>query len=666
MMMMTTKPSSEVVVEDDDVSSSLYHLHHPPSCTNVTAVTTTATTKPPNNNNNNNNNNKKYREKDPTTNMKNDTTASEGLMWENDSFELHRDMKQVPSTLDDRATRTNATTPFRRRPPRFFLLLPLLQQRLVPVIHPNDRPFQILFKQCIAIWLLVILPGFIIMFLLFLLVSLILIVLQQHRSSSQMNHPSSEITTYGSTTNSDSSDSDSNIIRVAFIGNSITFVNDLPRLMESFPSKSNHKMVIQQNSCLHSSLSFVSILSKGNGMYNKWKTSNALIQTDSHGNHLYDFGACTVRQLLFGYDKYLSEGNSNGHYSDDGTNPCFQQDNNNNNINTDDGSAASSYYEYLTNTAFADYNPNNNNTNNYNNSSQKQQRKRIHWDYIVMNDQTVQPGIAWKRKRSIRSLKRVYAKLVNRTKTAIPILLSTYGYDKSLYDEEEEEEDETNNDNNDDANDDDSNVADANYNNNNVDDDGDASNKSNSNNNDDVVYNLLGDIPEFTSRIWYGYQLYHETLSHLLPIQQQPILVPSALAFLLVYEENYNAWLQLFYNDGFHPSPHGTYLLGCCLYASMYQQMPLPPTASSSYFNIFSWFRQMMHWNNDSNDTQPMERLFQNARRMHTESMGDDRPYPTVSEAMYLYQIAERVVLQKYIPKSLLSYETVAQMEANE
>lgn len=73
-----------------------------------------------------------------------------------------------------------------------------------------------------------------------------------------------------------------------------------------------------------------------------------------------------------------------------------------------------------------------------------------------------------------------------------------------------------------------------------------------------------------------------------------------------------------------------------------------------------------MHWNNDSNNTQPMERLFQNARRMHTESMGDDRPYPTVSEAMYLYQIAERVVLQKYIPKSLLSYETVAQMEANE
>ena len=52
---------------------------------------------------------------------------------------------------------------------------------------------------------------------------------------------------------------------------------------------------------------------------------------------------------------------------------------------------------------------------------------------------------------------------------------------------------------------------------------------------DDAVYSALGDIPEFTSRIWYGYQLYSETLSKLLPPQQQPILVPSALAFLLIY-----------------------------------------------------------------------------------------------------------------------------------
>lgn len=607
-------------------------------------------------------------------------TATVGLMSENDRMQQRHEYE----TREGNATTTKATTgmnamnEMKRKATTAIqrLLLPL--QRLVPVIKPTDSNVMICIKQFISVFLVVIVPIFILLLMIFLVASLIILLIQrqqqQHLRSNNNTqlHASGKNTVYNSDSDSSSS-SNNNVIRIAFIGNSITFVNDLPRLMEAFPSKTtfsttNNKM-IQQNSCLHSSLTFVSILSKGNGMYNKWKTANALIyssgssNSDGNGN-LYDFGACTVRQLLFGYDKYLSDGNANGHYTDDGTNPCFQ------NEEVSDGTTGTTttYYEYLTNRVFADYNPQNNN-----NSNSSQQRKRIHWDYIVMNDQTVQPGIVWKRKRSIRSLKRVYAKLLNRTKTAIPILLSTYGYDKSLYDEEEEE-DETNNDNNDDANDDDSNVADANYKNNNMDDDSYAVVDENGNtyssnykksSSDDAVYSALGDIPEFTSRIWYGYQLYNETLSKLLPPQQQPILVPSALAFLLIYEENYTAWLQLFYNDGFHPSPHGTYLLGCCLYASIYQQMPLPPTASS-YHGLFSWFQRWMNQNNYLNDTKPMELLFQNARRMHTESMGEDRPFPTVSEAKYLYHIAERVVLQKYIPKSLLTYDTIAQMEANE
>ena len=236
-----------------------------------------------------------------------------------------------------------------------------------------------------------------------------------------------------------------------------------------------------------------------------------------------------------------------------------------------------------------------------------------------------------------------------------------------MYDDDNDD-DEAANDNNDDANDDDdADAVDANSNH--VDDDSYNDGSSSSNNDktshsDDAVYSALGDIPEFTSRIWYGYQLYNETLSKLLPSSRQPILVPSALAFLLVHEENYSAWLQLFYNDGFHPSPHGTYLLACCLYAAVYHKMPLPPTAS--YRGVFSWFRQWMGHYDPHTDTTPVARLFQSARRMHTESMGEDRPFPTVPEAQYLYQIAERVVLQHVVPKSLLSYETVAQMEANE
>lgn len=45
---------------------------------------------------------------------------------------------------------------------------------------------------------------------------------------------------------------------VAFIGNSIMFVNDLPRFMVSL---SEYRL--EQNSCLHGSLSFKSILWKG-------------------------------------------------------------------------------------------------------------------------------------------------------------------------------------------------------------------------------------------------------------------------------------------------------------------------------------------------------------------------------------------------------------------
>ena len=246
-----------------------------------------------------------------------------------------------------------------------------------------------------------------------------------------------------------------------------------------------------------------------------------------------------------------------------------------------------------------------------------------------MNDQTVQPGLQRRRKRSLRALKRTYASLLNQT-SAVPVFLSTYGYDKSLYDDDDYDDQQEE----DDDDDDDSGAAAA------------------DSNNDDGVYDVLGDIPEFTSRVWYGYQLYAEALGALLPAAQKPLVVPSALAFLAVWEENYDAWLQLFYEDGFHPSPHGTYLLGCCLYASLYGRMPSPPPAAGMRSN--------------KNKNSHVQALFGKARRMHTESMGEDRPYPTAKEAAYLASVAERVVLGRHVPSSLLSAETVAQMEADE
>lgn len=102
---------------------------------------------------------------------------------------------------------------------------------------------------------------------------------------------------------------------------------------------------IQQQSCLHGALNFKTLLYKGNGMAHKWNHTNALLP-----NGLYDLGACTVPQLLLGYDENLEfdygndddDGGNNDdddadYYKDDGKNPCF--------IDED-------YYNYMTQEVF--------------------------------------------------------------------------------------------------------------------------------------------------------------------------------------------------------------------------------------------------------------------------------------------------------------------------
>lgn len=53
-------------------------------------------------------------------------------------------------------------------------------------------------------------------------------------------------------------------VRVAMIGNSLMYYNDLPRLLEAMSAGS-----ITQDSCLHGDASFLSHLTYGNGMYEK-------------------------------------------------------------------------------------------------------------------------------------------------------------------------------------------------------------------------------------------------------------------------------------------------------------------------------------------------------------------------------------------------------------
>jgi hypothetical protein len=102
-------------------------------------------------------------------------------------------------------------------------------------------------------------------------------------------------------------------ISVAFVGNSMQYYNDFPRFMEEISNGHLH-----QNSCLHGNADLRNLLIWGNGMYNIWGHSgNARIGEDGGSSGLHDFGACTVAQLLFGYDADLDQRMEEGTVDDD-------------------------------------------------------------------------------------------------------------------------------------------------------------------------------------------------------------------------------------------------------------------------------------------------------------------------------------------------------------
>jgi len=182
------------------------------------------------------------------------------------------------------------------------------------------------------------------------------------------------------------------------------YYNDLPRLMERLGD--GH---INQDSCLHGDADLNTILLWGNGMYPKWMTGNA--RAGMSDRTQYDFGACSVPQMLFGYDGNLEQKVENfGNYEDDdvalaetmayddfvsyydGSNPCLRHEN---------------YYSYLQN--------------------QYETNGAPKWDYIVINDNTRSPARSEAREQSLEALQTYYLPWLQEL-GAIPILLATYGY----------------------------------------------------------------------------------------------------------------------------------------------------------------------------------------------------------------------------------------------
>ena len=351
-------------------------------------------------------------------------------------------------------------------------------------------------------------------------------------------------------------------LRVAFIGNSMFYVNDIPRFMEEL---SQSTMI--QDSCLHGGRTLRSLLRRGNGMYFKFKSSNAKINTTTSDTTTtvttYDWGQCTVPQLLFGTDENLETlfaDDDQSYYYRDRKNPCFRDE---------------YYLEYLTEENQRRYNG-----------------KLPQWDFVAMNDQTRFPALYQTRQISIKVLQQVYSNyFLSMEGSPRPVFLATHAY---IY------------------------------------------NKTND--------NILSDVPTFTSKVYYGYRMYAQALSELLPPEQEPLIAPSTIAFLTVWEENPKLWPKLFHKDGLHASPHGSYLKGCVLFATLYGHMPR---------GLSSWDARY---------------LFRRARRREPEESSSDNrmPFPTVSEAQYLYQVAKRVVLNGHRPASLLTDEEIEALEESE
>eukprot|EP00537_Pseudo-nitzschia_pungens_P009239 CAMPEP_0172380010 /NCGR_PEP_ID=MMETSP1060-20121228/70218_1 /TAXON_ID=37318 /ORGANISM="Pseudo-nitzschia pungens, Strain cf. cingulata" /LENGTH=307 /DNA_ID=CAMNT_0013107755 /DNA_START=336 /DNA_END=1259 /DNA_ORIENTATION=+ len=182
-------------------------------------------------------------------------------------------------------------------------------------------------------------------------------------------------------------------ISVAFVGNSLAFVNDLPRVVETM----SEGQIAKQDSCLHGRLTVTELLETGNGMYYFWADDDS-DRSDNDG--FPDFGACSVPQLLLGYDEGIADDNFEDYYTIDGLNPCFEDPD---------------YLEYAT----ATRSPENDESSNKDSASR--------WDYVVINDQSMHPAVYYDRMESASTLLTVYVPMLNAS-NSIPILYQTWGY----------------------------------------------------------------------------------------------------------------------------------------------------------------------------------------------------------------------------------------------
>jgi hypothetical protein len=326
-------------------------------------------------------------------------------------------------------------------------------------------------------------------------------------------------------------------VSAAFIGNGMQFYNDLPRLMETM-SEGN----VSQNSCYRFGSTLKSIPIHGNGMATYWNTSSAIIDGASvDGLAIHDFGACTVKQLLFGKDRHLEKLAFKSKDGSHSGNPCVD---------------FPEYMDYL---------------DNYYSKTEN----RPKWDFIVLSDNTHNPFHPIGRGRGISSLKAHWISWIRKSR-AIPVFLDTQGYYDST--------------------------------------------------------NATVDVPTFTSITYEGYTEYAALVESYLPLSQKPRIAPLGIVYQLIWEEDYSLWLKLFHGDQAHNhnSPLGTFVQGCVIHYTLLGRMPEKKAVLKD----------------------DMSELWKYARMMQPLSDPPVDPFPNKADAEYAYNIAERVLVNKQLPKS--------------
>jgi hypothetical protein len=185
--------------------------------------------------------------------------------------------------------------------------------------------------------------------------------------------------------------------RIAFIGNSMLYFNDFPRFFEALTAFSFRS--VSQHSCLHGGGSIPSVLMNGNGMYSQFGTPNAAIETMDNST-IYDYGACTVPQLLTGMDDRLDDPGYGNFTELIGDSPVTNQ----NPCRADPHYLQYSKAFFRQEIADGDY-----------------------WNYVVINDNTRDPSRFATRMHSLQFLEAFYVPMLLPMQ-AIPIFLWTHAY----------------------------------------------------------------------------------------------------------------------------------------------------------------------------------------------------------------------------------------------